>query len=100
MRYGKWMFDDATLSTLTYGTAYGLAIQPQGTGNVTISVFDVDVNADWSAWPGGVEHYLQTRADAGAWTAASTRRLAIEPILADITVPAGGSPVTGYLGMP
>jgi hypothetical protein len=85
-----WFFDEATLSTLNFGSTYRLAIQPTTLNNVVAYGFSVAANADLAAYAGGLEFYGSHRTDAGAWTDVNTERPFIVPILADWTVAASG----------
>lgn len=82
-------FDEATLATLSVGSKYYLAVQPQTVTNFLVQSMDVAAQADWAAWPMGTEWYSASRTDAGAWTDLTTRRHLIVPLFADITS-AGG----------
>jgi hypothetical protein len=82
------LFDEATLSTLNFGSTYRVSVAPAGT--ITLYGLQVDAAADWDAWPGGQDFAYSTRVDAGAWTQDATKRLLLELILADVTEPAGG----------
>lgn len=83
-------FSDTTIPTLNFGSTYRLGIQPQGAQNATINWMEVASQADLEAFPLGQNFGYSTRADGGNWTDDLTRRLAIEPILVDITEPSGG----------
>jgi hypothetical protein len=83
-------FDEATLSVLTCGTVYRLAMAPQETAsNLAVKVFTFDTAGDLGAVTGTVEWYLSTRTDAGAWTDTTTSLPLIVPLLQDVTEPAG-----------
>lgn len=78
----KAFFDETTLSTLTCGTTYYLALQAQSTSmNMFIPEFIVSSAAHMDAYAWGANTHLATRVDAGSWTATTTRRPAIWPIL-------------------
>lgn len=84
-RMGYFYFDEATLATLSYGTAYRLAIRPDGTGTASITEIVVDASGDAEAWPGGDIFSASTRTDAGAWTDSALSRYDVELIFDDIT---------------
>lgn len=82
-------FDEATLSTLTFGNTYRLAVAPD-TVNMNFTVMDVEEAADWGAWQGGSNCLISSRA-GGNWTDTATRRIVNYGFkLGDITEPAGG----------
>lgn len=83
-------FSDTTIPTLNFGSTYRLGIQPQGAQNVTINWMGVASQADFEAFPMGQNFGYSSRVDGGNWTDDLTQRLAIEPILVDITEPSGG----------
>lgn len=85
-------FDEATLSTLTFGTDYVLSVQPQDTShNMAIIEWTSDDAQDNGAWPVGTQVWGATRADAASnWTSDTTKRFAITPIFEDLTEPVGG----------
>lgn len=83
-------FDEATLSTLNFGSVYRLALQPVGAAGIYfICNLLMAANADLSALPGGIQWYQSTRTDAGAWTDDTVRRPQVELIIDDWTVAAG-----------
>jgi hypothetical protein len=87
----EFIFDEATLETLTVGSQYHLAFQPQDTGhNFALTHIEVSAASDLDAYPGGADFYMSTRVDAGAWTAVDTKRPVAEFLLNDFTEPAGG----------
>lgn len=90
------LFDEATLSTLNFGSAYRLSVRPDGATAMSFRGFDVSANGDFNAWPLGVGCYSSTRA-GGNWTDTLTRRFLFEPILMDITASggSGGGPLVG-----
>lgn len=89
-RIVEFIFDEATLSTLSFGSAYRIGITTT-VQNTYLTTVDADTATEAAAFPWGGDFYLSTRADAGAWTDDTTKRPAMELILADITEPAGGS---------
>lgn len=91
-------FDESSLSTLTAGSVYRIGFAPQETSaNARLLTLDVPANSDLSAFPLGSHWYLNTRSDSGAWTDDNTvdyKRPAMELILKDWTVSAGGGSFT------
>lgn len=80
------IFTDVSLTALSFGTQYRVGLQPQdAAGNWTFGGLTVNANADWGAYPLGIDWYASTRTDAGAWTDVTTARLNLELILDDIT---------------
>lgn len=93
-------FDETTLSTLNFGTAYRVAFAPTaGSVSFGLQTITVDANADLSAYPGGIECYESTRTDAGAWTDNNTVRPFVELIIDDWTVSGGTSGIIIHPGM-
>jgi hypothetical protein len=83
-------FDEATLSTLNFGSTYYLLFEPQTTNNITLRGLTVSgTAADWDAWPGGQNFAYGTWA-ANVFTPTATARLSCDLILADWTEPTGG----------
>ena len=88
-RVREYYFDEATLSTLNFGTEYRVGLQPSGAGgSSTLVTLVMAAAADAAAHNGGTSFYLSTRTDAGAWTDVSTERPLMEIIIKDWT---GGS---------
>lgn len=85
----EFMFDEATLSDLDFGTAYYLGIQRDGSSNFTIHGLSFAAANDMKAMSGGDGLYLATY-DGSSWTETTTTMPYIEPIFADWTEPAGG----------
>lgn len=87
----EYYFSDSSLTALTCGTNYRIALQPQTTGGsqVGLNYFTVHAAGDMDAFPLGTAMYGTSRTDAGAWTDDTLRRYAIEPILQDITAGSG-----------
>lgn len=85
------MFTDSALSSLTSGTLYRLAFQPQDTGTtMNIATLNMDSAGDRDAWPTGANCYLSTRTNAGAWSDDTTKLPLIQAILGDISGGGGG----------
>jgi hypothetical protein len=97
-RTAVFFFDEATLSTLTAGSTYRLAMAPQTTTGQFLHYIDVAANADLAAYPLGIECYASHRTDAGSWTDVTTRRVFLEPVFADITEPSGGAGIAALVG--
>lgn len=89
------LFDESSLTDLSYGSVYRLGLAPQDTTNQNVGHITVAANADLDAYPGGLEMYTSTRTDAGAWTDIDTRRLNLDLLLDDLTGGAGGSSGAG-----
>lgn len=83
-------FDEVTLSTLTVGSTYRLAIQPQAATATPVLYQDVTAAADFASLPFGASWYWSQRTDAGAWSDTLTRRPMILPIVSAITATGGG----------
>ena len=87
----RFMFDEATLSTLNCGTTYRIGFAPQETSaNFTLYGFTADASGDLSAYPGGTAWYLSTRTDSGAWTDDPATRPFAEIILASLSAGSSG----------
>jgi hypothetical protein len=79
-------FTDATLATLAPGTAYRLAVKNNhASSNLGLQQLQVQSNADWAAFPGGIEWWESTRNNGGAWSDVNTTRPYIEPIFSDFS---------------
>lgn len=89
-RMGTFLFNEATLATLSYGSTYRLAVRPDGTGSVTVTYVTGDSSDDMAAWPGGDIFSLSTRSDAGSWSNDAASHMDVELIFEDITEPSGG----------
>ena len=93
-------FDDATLTTLTAGTAYRITLAP-GTSTDDMSIYRFNQVAgedeNWEAWGGGTWFKYTSRADAGSFAEDADQRPAIELIIVDVTAPTagGGGPLVG-----
>lgn len=87
------VFDEATLSTLNFGSAYRIALSTADASNQIIRNITTAVADDMAAWQLGGQFNLSTRA-GGNWTDTPTSRLLCELILADITG-GGGAPRFG-----
>lgn len=84
-------FDEATLSTLTAGSAYRLTLVPQETNtNARVPYISFTSNLEAESMGGGPAFAYTERTDAGAWTEDTAKRPLINLILADITEPAAG----------
>lgn len=87
----RFTFDDTTLDDLDCGTAYRIGFAPTASAaNMGLAVLNVAANSDLTAYPGGVEWYLSTRTDAGAWTDTTTKRPICDLEIEDMTAPVGG----------
>jgi hypothetical protein len=93
----KIYFDEATLSTLTYGNSYRLSIAPDAV-NINMTYMEVEESADFGAWDYGTNFQL-TQRSGGNWTDTATRRLVnFGPIVDSITEAAGGGGSMLYRG--
>lgn len=88
----EFLFDESTLATLSFGTAYylGLEVADATNGGVIINGLQLDAADDLDAFAGGTECHLATW-NGSAWTDDQTVRPFVEWIFDDITEPAGGS---------
>lgn len=93
-RMGYFYFNEATLATLSYGTAYRLAIRPDGAGNASVTTVTVDHADDIAAWPGGTIFAVSTQTGAGGWSDDALSHMDIDLIFEDITEPAAGADAT------
>lgn len=99
-RLCEWYFDEATLSTLNFGTEYFICFQPQtASGDINIPDFGLRQAADMQAFPLGENCFLVSKTDGAAPSDLATRRLFIELILDDITEPSAGGGLITHPGM-
>lgn len=90
--------DPASAYTLNTGTWYRVSILP---GASAVSVYDVNVqsNAMFGAWDGGVNFYSTSRSDAGSWTNLNTKRWLVGLIYDQLddgaSTGGGGLPILG-----
>lgn len=71
--YTEILFDESSLSSLATGSFYRIGFQAQEvTSSWAIPTLDVDSNAELTAFPLGIDCYLNTRTDGGSWTDDST----------------------------
>ncbi len=91
-RSATFYFDEATLSTLNFGSAYRLGFAPQDTSsNLGLYTIVVAADGDLTAFPGETDWHLSTRTDSGAWDADTTDERPICELFIDVwTEPAGG----------
>jgi hypothetical protein len=85
------LFDEATLETLSFGTAYylGIEVADAVNGGVLINGLQLDSASDLDADPGGANFHFATY-DGATWTDDDTVRPYVELIVDDATEPAGG----------
>lgn len=76
--------------TLSANTTYRIAIKPTSATNLIAYHVTVASNGMLAAVPGGIEWYLSTRTDAGAWTDTTTARPMIGLTIDGYDVGAGG----------
>lgn len=85
-------FDETTLSTLSPGVAYRLAIKPTTTTAITaFMAWDVAVAQDLMRFTGGAatDFYHTARTDAGAWSQTTTRIPCMQ-LIVDLDGTSGG----------
>lgn len=89
-------FDEATLTTLSFGTLYRIGFAPQET-SADFGLYQLTMAAagDLTAHPMRGACYLSTRTDAGAWTDDTATVPEVEWILEDITRPSAGGLIGG-----
>lgn len=97
-RYHEYYFDEATLSTLTWGAAYRIAVTTSGAAaNLNLNYIEVDNATRFTAYPGGSSCALTTRS-GGSWTDTTTQRPMIDVIIEETTKPSGGGGGHGIIG--
>lgn len=88
--------------TLTANSTYRISVKPTTGSNVTVFVYTVNSNGLLAAWPPGIEWYLSTRTDAGAWSDTTTSRILggfiIDGVDGNISPPAAVSRAYPFLG--
>lgn len=89
MRVGTYMFDETTLSTLSFGTKYYVGVEVTAAAAVGIRGLQLDSSDDLAAFPGGSAYHHATY-NGSAWSDVQDVRPIAELILADISEPAGG----------
>lgn len=90
-RMSMFYFDEATLSTLTFGSSYYLSIKPLVSASLIITYIACDAADDLEAWPGGTTFIHNERTDAGAWSAVDGQRMVAEIIIEDLTEPSAST---------
>jgi hypothetical protein len=83
-RFRPLLFDEATLATLSAGTAYRVSLVPTAQ-NLTLYGYTLKTAADQDAFPLGQNAYETHRTDAGAWTDDTLTRPSMGLILDDLT---------------
>lgn len=91
------LFDEATLSTLSFGSTYRLTMEYSTAGRLYLQAFDVGTASDLDAYAHG-QDFLYTARTGGNWTDTTTRRPILGLILSDITPPSGGGSGVSSLG--
>lgn len=81
--------------TLNSGTEYYLFMRSDDTNNVGCGTADFAADADAAAMFGGSNFALVSRTGGGAVTKTTTRRIAMDLIISDITPPTGGGLLVG-----
>lgn len=93
-RTGQMLFDETSLTALTYGTTNRIGYQTAG-GTLVLYYIDVAAAADMDAYPGGQNVHWTQRDSGGNWSDTTTRRLMDwQMIIDDITEPASGGVLT------
>lgn len=93
----RLLFSDATLSTLTYGNTYRVALKAnEASSSWALTTYDMADAASMAVFPYSNDMCLTTRA-GGAWTDDTTKRPAIELLFAPFTEPGSGSGGAGPL---
>jgi hypothetical protein len=84
------LFDEATLSTLSHGTAYylGLEVADATNGGVLLNGLSVNNASDLGNYPGSTSFCLSSY-DGSSWTDDTLTRPFAEFIVDDWTVPSG-----------
>jgi hypothetical protein len=85
----SWFYFSSAIS-LTANTTYRLVLKPTTVNSVTLQQFNATSNAILEATDGGIEWYLTSRTDAGAWTDTTTSQPFIGIILSELDVSSGG----------
>lgn len=97
---GRWVrlpFDPSTVTALTAGTSYYLGLERSG-ANLDLSTAVMAEADDLQAWPGGTSWIAGTW-NGSAWTDIATERPFMQPVVSDITEPAGGGGgIIGVIG--
>lgn len=78
-------FDEATLATLKFGSAYTIGLLADQTGvSMGLASIEQEAAADFEAWSGGQLFSLATR-NGGAWTLNTAKRPLMSLIIEDLT---------------
>lgn len=89
-----FLFDDVTPPSLDCATTYRIGLAPQQTGSgFGVIIAEVTANSDFDAYPLGIETYMSTRSDAGAWTDVTNKRIKCGLILDKLNTVSGGGTV-------
>lgn len=97
-RLSQWLFDETTLSTLTFGTKYYIGIEVTSSSAVGVRGWQLDDAADLAAFPGGSAYHLATY-DGSNWSDDQTVRPMMELMLEDITEPTAGGGGASPIGL-
>ena len=93
-RVGRMLFDEASLTALSYGSTNRIGFQTAG-GTLVMHYIDVASADDMDAYPGGQNVHYTQRDSGGNWTDTTTRRLTDwQMMIADITEPSSGGILT------
>lgn len=89
--FAEYYFDEATLSTLNFGSTYRITFTvTAASGGVIIPYYTLPSSTYLTSFPLSDNAYWTQRTDAGAWTDTNTRRPWIALIFDDWTEPSGG----------
>lgn len=90
--YGPIYFDESSLTTLTAGNTYRVALAPQTANNSSVRGWTVDDAANFAPWPLGDTCCVSHRS-GGAWTDVTTSRFFGNLMFKDVTKTGGGGTV-------
>lgn len=80
-----------TETALTCGNGYRISAAPNAaSASFCMESGNVGTNAEFSAWPWGINTFFSTRS-GGNWTDTNTKRPLVKLIWSDITAPSGGT---------
>lgn len=88
---GRCMFLFATPQDIAANTVYRAAVKPSNANGTRLALLTAPSNAALAGMEGGIECYLSTRTDAGAWTDNTAVRPSIGLILSGVDVSAGSA---------
>lgn len=94
----RYLFDEATLATLQFGSTYRIGLRADTANNQSFRSLTFAAAADKAAWPLGETWDQCTRTDDGAWTDTATALPMIDVLLADISGGGGGYRPSNWSG--